>query len=146
MDKVPNEDSFQIILQSDNVDNLSECWQDQCKYLYDEISIALPEGSIKPLTLEGIVGEKAVDIVLFSHLVINELAAKFVASLLIEIVFESSRKWSENRQGSSVTVKYPDGSVVTISKQYTSKLRNYYEENPQLSIFEVLNHFKNYKE
>lgn len=146
MGKVPDEDSFQIILQSDDVDNLSEYWQDQCKYLYDEISIALPEGSIKPLTLEGTVGEKAIDVVSFSHLVVNEIAAKFVASLFIEIVFESSRRWSKNKQGANVKVKYPDKSVVTISKEFIFKLRNYSKENPRLSIFEVLNNFKNLKE
>ena len=53
MEQIPDKSSFQIILQSDKVDNLSEYWQDQCWYLYDEISRALPKGSIKPLTLEG---------------------------------------------------------------------------------------------
>jgi hypothetical protein len=146
MDEIPDEGSFQIVLQSDGIDNLSEYWQDQCKYLYDEISIALPEGSIKPLTLEGTAGEKAIDIVLFSHLIVNEIAAKFVASLFIEIVFESSRKWSNHRRNSNIKVKYPDESVVTISKQFIFKLRNYSKENPQLSIFKVLNHFKNFQE
>jgi hypothetical protein len=56
--QISNKSSFQIILQPDKVDNLSKYWQDQCKRFYDEISMVLPEGSIKPLTLEGVVGEK----------------------------------------------------------------------------------------
>jgi len=53
MEQIPHKNSFQIILQSDNEDDLSEYWQDQCWYLYDELSRALPESSIKPLTLES---------------------------------------------------------------------------------------------
>ena len=53
--QISNKTSFQIVLQHDKGNNLSKYWQDQCKCFYDEISLALPEGSIKPLTLEGVV-------------------------------------------------------------------------------------------
>ena len=146
MEQVSDKSSFQIILQSNNVDDLSEYWQDQCKYFYDELSSTLPEGSIKPLTLNTTEGGKAPDLIFFSSLVINELPAKLIAYIFVEALIESIKQWHQYRQSANISVKHPDGSILEISKQFLSKLLKYSKENSQLSIFEVLNHFKNSKE
>lgn len=139
MEQVFDKSSFQIILQSDNVDNLSEYWQDQCWYLYDEISRTLPEGSIKPLTLEGGVGEKADAITLFSHAIIIEITAK----LFVEIVFEAIKNWHYYRPEANIEIKCPDGSTVKITNQSMQKLQKYFDENPLLSICDAVNLLKN---
>lgn len=146
MDKVASEGSFQIILQSDNVEDSSEYWQDQCKYLYNDLYRVLPEGTIKPLTLEGPVSGKAVDIISFSHIVVDDFAAKCVASFFVEAIFVMFNNWSEHRLAANIKLKYPDGSTIKVSKFFFLKLLEYSKENPQLSIFQVLNHLKDFKE
>lgn len=146
MEQVANNHSFQIILQSDNGDNLSEYWQDQCKYLFDELSSVLPEGSIKPLILESSEGEKAVDLTYFSTLVVNELAPKFFAFVFVETIIEAFKNWFEYRKNSNIELKYPDGNIIELSISCLSELLKYSKENPQLSISEVLDHLKNFKE
>lgn len=61
--QVFDKSSFQIILEPDDGDNFSENWQDQCKYLYDDLYMALPEGSIKPLTLESSVEKNSLMVI-----------------------------------------------------------------------------------
>ena len=89
----PDKSSFQILLQQDNGDNFSEYWQDQCKYFYDEISAALPESWVKPLTLESSAGEKAVDVSVFSNIIL-ELGSMFCA----RTIFETLNNWHEHRK------------------------------------------------
>jgi len=129
MEQVPDKISFQIRLQSDNEDDLSEYWQGQCWYLYDELSRALPEGSIKPLTLGGSTGERA-DITILFHAIIIEITAK----IFVEIVFEAIKNWHYYRQEANIEIKYPDGSIVKITKQSIPELQKYFDENPHLSM------------
>lgn len=139
MEQVPDKSSFQIVLQSDNEDDLSEYWQNQCWYLYDEISRALPEGSIKPLTLESDTGERADIITLFSHAIVIEITAK----IFVEIVFEAIKNWHYYRPDASIEIKCPDGSTVKITKKSFPKLEKYFNENPNLSICEAVSFFNN---
>jgi hypothetical protein len=134
------------MIQSDDGNNLSEYWQNQCENFYSDLYRTLPEDSIKPLALEGTVGEKSIDIVSFSNIIITEIAAQIVTSLLIKAIKEAYNNWSEYRQNDYIVIKYPDESMIKISNSFLSKLLQYSEKNPQLSIFEVLNHFKNFKE
>lgn len=138
MEQFPHKNSFQIILQSDNEDNLSEYWQDQCWYLYDELSRALPESSIKPLTLESSTGERA-DITIFFHTIIIEITAK----IFVEIVFEAIKNWHYYRPESNIEIKCPDGSIVKITKQSIPELQKYFDENPHFSICEFVSLFNN---
>lgn len=139
MEQMSDKNSFQIILQSDNADNLSEYWQNQCWYLYDEISRTLPEGSIKPLTLEGDVGERADIVTLFSHVIVAEITAK----IFVEIVFEAIKNWHQYRQNANIGIKCPDGSTVKITKQDLPKLQKCFEENPNISICDAVSLFTN---
>lgn len=133
-----NKNSFQIILQAEEGDNFSEYWQDQCKYLYDELYRALPESSIKPLTRKGSTGEKAVEITLFST-ILFEVASKFCARTILEIL----NNWYENRQNASIKITCPDGSIVEISRQLIHNLPKFSSDNPDLSICEAINRFIN---
>jgi hypothetical protein len=145
MEKIPDIGNYQIILLFDNADDLSEDWQDQCKYFYSEISRLLPEGLVKPLSLEINKGRKAFDFVSFSHLVLTDFFASVLASVFVEAFIVAFKNWSEYSKDATVKLHYPDGSMIEISEQLLSKLRNFSNENPQLSTFEVLNYFRNLK-
>lgn len=138
MEQVSDKSSFQIILRSDSVDNLSEYWQNQCWYLYDEISRALPEGSIKPLTLEGVVGEKADILVLFSH----PLFIEITTTIFVEIIFAAIKNWHYYRPDASIEIICPDGSIAKITKQSLPKLQKHFDENTYISICEALSLLK----
>lgn len=138
MEQISDKNTFKIIIQSDNEDNLSEYWQNQCWYLYDELSRALPENSIKPLTLESGMGERT-DITTFFHAIIIEITAK----VFVEIVIEIIKNWSYYRQDASVEIECPDGNTVKITKQSIPELQKYLNENPHLSICEAVSLFYN---
>ena len=133
--QVSDKSNFQIILEPDDGDIFSEYWQDQCKYFYDELFMALPEGSIKPLTLESSAREKTDITICFNFLI------DLVAGVCAHKVFDILKDWYEYRQHASIKIKCPDGSVVEIPKQSITKLSNFSCENPNLSICEALNHF-----
>lgn len=141
--QVFDKSSFQIILEPDDGDNFSENWQDQCKYLYDDLYMALPEGSIKPLTLESSVGEKFVDGHLFST--ISVFVDHLVAYIVFEALMEVHKNWSEYRPTANFIIRYANESITQISQELLSELITYSKENRHLSILEVLNHFKNFK-
>lgn len=138
MANIPEKDSFQITLQTNDGDNASEYWQIQCKYLYNELYRALPEGSIKPTNFEVSTGERPFDITSFSTILISELAGKFFAT----IIFEALYHWYENRQEANIIIECPDGSKINIPKELLLKLLKYHSENSNLSICDALNNVK----
>lgn len=146
MGKLSGEGSFQIILQSDGVEDFSEYWQDQCRNFYYDLFNLLPKGSLKPLTYKGSLEDRTIDITSFSHIIFDEFATKLIASLIVEAIISASKNWYEYRQNANIKLKYPDGSTVKVSNKLLLKLLEYSKENPQLSIFQVLNHFKDFKE
>jgi hypothetical protein len=138
MEQILDKSNFQITLQSDDEDNLSEYWQGQCWYLYDELSRALPEGSIKPLILESSKGERA-DIITLFHAIIIEITAK----IFVETVFEAIKNWYYYRPEANIEIKCPDGSTIKITNQSIPALQKYFDENPHLSICEAVSLFNN---
>jgi hypothetical protein len=146
MDKVSGEGSFQIILQSDGIEDFSDEWQNQCEYFYNEFDRALPKGTIKPLALEAPAGGRVIDINSFSHIIVDEFAAKIIASTIVEALFVAFKNWSEYRPKANIKLRYPDGSIVRVSNKFFLELLEYSKENSQLSVFQVLNHLKDFKE
>ncbi|MDW5549471.1 hypothetical protein [Methanosarcina sp.] len=51
------------------------------------------------------------------------------------------KTWLEYRPTAEIELKCPDGSTVKISKLPLQKLSEFFEENPQLSVFEGLSSF-----
>ena len=146
--QISNKSSFQIILQQDKVDNLSKYWQGQCKRFYDEISMVLPEGSIKPLTLEGVVGRKDFNCKLYNQLEVfmAPFAAEYMTFKFFEAFKEVLKNWSEYQSTANIIITCSDKSITRITQQFVSKLIEYSKENQQLSILHVLNDFKNFTE
>ena len=59
MQESPDKFDFQIILESEDVEDSSEYWQKQCSFLYCELNKNLISGSIEPMTSECEKGERA---------------------------------------------------------------------------------------
>jgi hypothetical protein len=117
MRQISDYTNFQIILKSDNKDDLSDYWQEQCRYLYDEIVLALPEGSIKPSTRESMVGEKALETVMpnFSEMLVSHIAAE----IFLTVVFDAIRRWHQHRPDADVHLfgKRPGEEMSEITNQ-----------------------------
>jgi len=143
-----NKSSFQIILQPDKGDNLSRYWQDQCKCFYNEIYMILPEGSIKPLTLEGVVGGKNSSCKLYNQLEVltKPFAAEFIAFKFFEAFKEILKIWSNHQPTADIIIIYSDDSITKITQQFVSKLIEYSKKNQHLSVVQILNNFKNFTE
>ena len=128
MQQITDYSSFQIVLKSNNVEDLSDSWQNQCKYLYDEISMALPEGSIAPSTREGVVGEKALEIMpLFSEMLISHIAAE----ILLTVVFDAIRRWHQYRPDANIQIfgKRPGGGMTEVTEELLPEIKHLPEDN-----------------
>lgn len=142
MQEFPDRFDFSIILKSEGVDNSSEYWQEQCCQLYDSICKGMPDGKIGPLKLKGSEGDRADLTTIFSTLVIFGVTGK----VFVDIVLDAMKTWLEYRSTAEIELKCPDGSTIKTSNLPLSKLSQFFEENPQLSICEGLNRFKNSRE
>ncbi|MDQ1252318.1 MAG: hypothetical protein QG646_1439 [Euryarchaeota archaeon] len=63
-----------------------------------------------------------------------------------DVILDAMKTWLEYRSTAEIRLKCPDGSTIKISNIPLSKLSQFFEENPQLSICKGLNRFKNSKE
>jgi hypothetical protein len=142
MQELSNNFDFSIILKSEGVDDSSEFWQDQCWQLYDSICKVMPDGKIEPFKLKGSEGDKADLITIFSTLVAFGVTGK----VFVDIILDAMKTWLEYRPTAEIELKCSDGNTIKISNLPLSKLSQFFEENPQLSICECLNRFKNSKE
>lgn len=127
MEKVSDKCNFQIILKSNNEEDFSNYWQAQCHHLYNGISMALPEGMIKPLTLEGDENERNDGVTLFHVLevLITEITVKF----FVDVVMEEIKNWHSYRPSAEILLKCPGGQIFKITKQSIPKLQKYFDEN-----------------
>ena len=142
MKQVIDKFNFSIILKSEDTEDSSEYWQEQCWQFYDSICKNLPDGWMEPLKLKGSEGEKIALTTIFSTLAAFGIAGKVFA----DIFLDAMNTWLEYRPTAEIELKFPDGNTVNISKLPLAKLSQFFEENPQLSICETLNRFKNSNE
>jgi hypothetical protein len=142
MQGFPDKFDFSLILKSGGAEYSSEHWQEQCCQLYCSICSNIPDGWIEPLKLKCSEGERADITTIFSTLAVFGITGKVFA----EIILEAMKTWLEHRPTAEIELKYPDGSTVKISKLPLAELSKFFEENPQISICEGLNRFKDSNE
>jgi hypothetical protein len=139
MQQVFDKFNFTIIIKSRDVEVSSEYWKEQCCKLYSSICTNIPDGWIEPLKSECSEGEKAELSTVFSTLVVFGITGKVFA----EIILKAMKTWLEHIPTAEIELKCPDGSTFEISKLPLTKLSEFFEENPQLSVCEGLSHFVN---
>lgn len=101
---------FQLLIKSEEAEELSEYWQKQCCLLYNTINRNISEGSIEPLTCKAAEGERAGIIASFNVLSASGLLVKSFGHVL-DIV----KMWLESRPRARVLMKFPNGSEIEIS-------------------------------
>lgn len=101
---------FQLLLESENAEELSEYWQKQCCTLYNAINRNIDEGSIEPLTCKAAEGERAGIIPVFNVLSASGLSLKSVGH-----VFDIVKVWLDVRPKAKVVMKFPNGNEIEIS-------------------------------
>ena len=107
MENTSEKFDFQIILESEEVEESSTYWQKQCQVLYDAIRKNLSEGSIDPSSRKGGEGEKADIIILFDVLTLTGITLNsfYVLIKLINV-------WERNRKRANLKFKFRNGSEV----------------------------------
>ncbi|MDD3247260.1 MAG: hypothetical protein PHF18_10515 [Methanosarcina sp.] len=101
---------FQLLLESEEAEELSEYWQKQCCTLYNAINRNIMEGSIEPLTCKAAEGERAGIITVFNILSASGLSIKSVGH-----VFDVVKVWLDFRPKAKVVMKFPNGNEIEIS-------------------------------
>lgn len=102
--------TFQLLLESEEAEELSEYWQKQCCFLYNTIKRNIAEGSIEPLTCKAAEGERAGIIPIFNILSASGLSIKSVGH-----VFDLIKVWLEVRPKAKVVMKFSNGNEIEIS-------------------------------
>lgn len=102
--------TFQLLIESEESDELDEYWQKQCCLLYNAINRNIMEGSIEPLSCEPKKGERAGIITIFSALLASGPSVK-----TFEQVFELIKVWLDCRPKAKVVMKFPNGNMIEIS-------------------------------
>ena len=116
MQESPDKFDFQIILESEDVEDSSEYWQKQCSFLYCELNKNLISGSIEPMTSECEKGER-VDVDTLLHI----LLASGITLKAFDRMFDVFKTWLEYRNSAKVVLKYEDGSTIELTHQTKSE-------------------------
>ena len=101
---------FQLLLKSEEAEELSEYWQRQCCLFYNTINRNISEGSIEPLSCKPAEGERAGIIPVFNVLSASGLSLKSVGH-----VFDIVKVWLDVRPKAKVVMKFPNGNEIEIS-------------------------------
>lgn len=126
---------FNIKLESEEFDERSDYWQEQCNILYNMIKTELPSGSIQPLSYKAEEGEKAELITIISTLVVTRVAAKAIDKVIDKIV-DIIKMWQENRLKAKITIQYPDGGTIELSNlsiPEAKKIIKDYQKNQKIN-------------
>lgn len=102
--------NFQIVLESEEVEESAPYWKKQCKMFYDSIRKNLPEGSVDPLRQKGKEGEKDVIITSFAVL-------KFAGITLgsFHVLLKLINVWERNRKKANIKLIAQNGSEFNLS-------------------------------
>ncbi len=124
---------FKIALISEEFDEKSDYWQEQCNILYNMMQTELPSGSIEPLSYKAGKGEKAELITILSTLVVSGVAAKAIDKVIDKMV-DIIKIWQENKPKAKISLKYVDGSEVELSNLSIAEAKKIMKEHQKKVI------------
>jgi|GEM_PF-782364 hypothetical protein len=128
MQEGSEQSSFQIVLESEEIEQSTGYWQKQCSILYNSINRNLNEGSIEPLSCGPSRDERGI-ITIFSTLIAKGITANVFAKVL-----ELIKVWLENRPQAKITIKCPDESTFEISNMSLPNILEFFNTHQNLSI------------
>jgi hypothetical protein len=99
-------------------------WQNECHQLYMQIKKTMDVGTIEPLRVKAEGRTYRGDILELFNSITAGIASVGGLSVLIDVV----KLWLEHRKGTEVTLKFPDGSEMKITRASKEEILNLYEK------------------
>jgi hypothetical protein len=94
-----------------------------CRDLYLELKLQFEEGDVTPATPEGIASERF-GLELFHQLIMTGMSVGAFAG-----VYNLLKLWLDNRPVCEVTISYPDGFELKVSKMSLKRAKKLHEEH-----------------
>jgi hypothetical protein len=112
-----------INLESENYKPDDSEWQQECHQLYSQIRDTLDTGTIEPLKVsKGGKGYRGGFVEIFSTVTAG------IASIGgLSVIIDLAKLWLEHRKGSEITLKFPDGSEMKVSRASKEDILKLYE-------------------
>lgn len=98
-------------------------WQQECHQLYNQIRDALDAGTIEPLKVSKRgKGYRGGFVEIF-----NTVTAGIASIGGLSVIIDLAKLWLEHRKGSEITLKFPDGSEMKVSRASKEDILKLYE-------------------
>jgi hypothetical protein len=103
-------------------------WLDECRDLYSDLRLKVPQLSITPLHQPIATGDRSSSLDLLNNFILAGINIGAFAGLYNLLTF-----WLENRTTCEITITYPDGFVLKVSKtslEHAMQLHNSHSREP----------------
>lgn len=141
MEEVTENPDFQINMKSDEVEEFSEFWQNQCYKLYSSIKKSLPEGLIEHTVKEGEEGDRLDIIDLYSMLVVSGVTLKIFHDVVLDLI----KSWLKYRSKAQIILGCEKDPQIIIDNLSLPELEKFLQKNQHLKICEALKLFRDSK-
>ncbi len=128
-------------MKSDEVEEFSEFWQDQCYKLYSSIKTSLPEGSIEHTIKGGDEGDRLDRIDLYSTLVVFGVTLKIFRNVVLDFI----KSWLKYRPKAQIILGCEKDPQIIIDNLSLPELEKFLQKNQYLKICEALKLFRDSK-
>jgi hypothetical protein len=124
-----------ILLSITSSESHRKKWFEDCQKLYYEIALNLEPGQVRPMKTAVNSGERGLT-ELFQNLVLTGINLGVFAGL-----YNLLKLWVENKKTSEVTIKYPDGFTLTVSRisleEALEMHKKHRRQNPEIILTET---------
>jgi hypothetical protein len=115
-------------------------WQERCRELYGELHKALPEKTVSPFEQNVL---NTFDSITFDNIILDDFVIEHCANIFFKVL----NNWilyynSTYKEDVFIKIGFYHGIKITIPYKCISKLLEYSNKNPNLTICEVLNYIK----
>jgi hypothetical protein len=117
---------FPIVLNIDAKDQNPEDsdWQNECHQLYVQLKDALYADTIESRTIQTESSNDRGDFIELFNTITAGIASIGGLSLIVDVI----KIWLERRKGAEITLKFPDGSEMKISRASKEDILSLYEK------------------
>lgn len=103
--------TLQLSVTSSEATPLEKKWLEECRKLYLEIDLKLEQGSVRPINMTASTGDRGFPADYFGNLLLTGVNLGVFAGL-----YNLLKLWLENRKTCEVTITYPDGFTIKVSR------------------------------
>lgn len=107
----PDPPDLHLAITSDKANPFDPQWKDECRNLYLEIALNLEEGAVSPAPKPPVAGKRGLPPDFLGNLILTGVNLGVFTG-----IFNLLKLWLENRKTCEVTIAYPDGFTMKVSK------------------------------